>query len=60
MKVCTVDIGHAYLNAERTEADGEDIVMEIEPFLVLVLQKVAPEVYPIRRQVDWQAVLQVE
>ena len=45
-RVCTVDIGHAYLNAERTEADGEDIVMEIEPFLVLVLQKVAPEVIP--------------
>jgi hypothetical protein len=45
-RVCTLDIGHAYLNAERTEADGEDIIMEIEPYLVSVLKKEAPEVIP--------------
>ena len=41
-----MDIGGAYLNVDRSESDGEEIVMEIEPFLVSILPKVAPEVIP--------------
>jgi len=37
--VGSIDIGHAYLNAERTEADGEEIIMEVEPFLVDLLPR---------------------
>jgi hypothetical protein len=45
-RVCAIDIGSAYLNAERSDAEGEEVVMEIEPFLVRILSKVAPEVTP--------------
>ena len=45
-KVCAVDIGGAYLNAERESAEGEEIIMELEPMLVSILSKVAPEVKP--------------
>jgi len=45
-KVCAVDIGGAYLNAERESAEGEEIIMELEPMLVTILAKVAPEVKP--------------
>ena len=45
-KVCVVDIGGAYLNADRESAEGEEVIMELEPMLVSILAKVAPEVKP--------------
>ena len=45
-KVRTVDIGGAYLNAERNADAGEEIIMELEPMLVSILAKVAPEIKP--------------
>lgn len=46
-KVCAIDIGGgAYLNAERVSEVGEEIIMELEPMLVEILAKVAPEVVP--------------
>ena len=39
-----IDIGGAYLNAERTE--GEAVIMELEPLLVRILTKIAPEIKP--------------
>lgn len=45
-KVCAVDIGGAYLNADRNSEDGEEIIMELEPLLVSILDKVAPEIKP--------------
>lgn len=45
-KVCAVDIGGAYLNADRDSADGEEIIMELEPMLVSILAKVAPDIKP--------------
>lgn len=44
--VSTVDIGGAYLNAERNSAEGEEVVMELEPMLVRILAKVTPGVKP--------------
>ena len=40
-RVASVDSGRAYLNADRKESDSEEIVMEIEPFLVSMQSKVA-------------------
>jgi hypothetical protein len=45
-KVATVDIGGAYLNADRKNTVGEEIIMEIEPLLVAILSRIAPEVKP--------------
>jgi hypothetical protein len=45
-KVAAVDIGGAYLNADRVCAEGDEIIMELEPLLVSILGKVAPEVKP--------------
>jgi hypothetical protein len=45
-KACAIDIGGAYLNAERVSPVGEEIIMELEPMLVSILAKVAPEVKP--------------
>ena len=45
-KVAVADIGGAYLNAERTSKAGEEIIMELEPMLVSILKKIAPEVIP--------------
>jgi hypothetical protein len=45
-KICAIDIGGAYLNAERVCEAGEEIVMELEPRLVGILSKIAPEVQP--------------
>jgi len=42
-KAAAIDIGGAYLNAERT---GEEVFMELEPGLAKILAKVAPEVRP--------------
>eukprot|EP00392_Amoebophrya_sp_AT5.2_P019502 g20358.t1 len=42
-KIAAIDIGGAYLNAEMT---GEEVVMELEPFLTKLLSQVAPEVVP--------------
>jgi hypothetical protein len=42
-KAVAIDIGGAYLNAERT---GEEVIMELEPGLADILKKVAPEVAP--------------
>lgn len=44
-KVGAIDIGGAYLNAER-DPSGEEVIMELEPTLVKILAKVAPEVEP--------------
>ena len=41
-----VDIGGAYLNADRNSEEGEEIIMELEPMLVSILSKFAPEVKP--------------
>ena len=56
-KVCAVDIGGAYLNAERESAEGEEVIMELEPMLVAILAKVAPEVKPF---IDEKGRLMVE
>ena len=45
-KVCAIDIGGAYLNAERVCEEGEEIIMELEPVLVNILKKIQPEVEP--------------
>jgi hypothetical protein len=45
-QVCAVDIGGAYLNAERDSSNGEEIIMELEPLLVNILAKVAPDIKP--------------
>jgi hypothetical protein len=45
-KVCAIDIGGAYLNADRNSAEGEEVIMELEPMLVGILSKVAPEIKP--------------
>ena len=45
-KVWAIDIGGAYLNADRTSEDGEEIIMELEPLLVSILAKVAPSIKP--------------
>jgi len=45
-KVCAIDIGGAYLNADRESAEGEEVIMELEPMLVAILAKVAPEIKP--------------
>jgi hypothetical protein len=45
-QVCAVDIGGAYLNADRTSDAGDEIIMELEPMLVGILAKVAPEIKP--------------
>jgi hypothetical protein len=45
-KVCAIDIGGAYLNADRNSAEGEEVIMELEPMLVTILARVAPEVKP--------------
>jgi hypothetical protein len=45
-KVCALDIGAAYLNAERTSKEGEELIMELEPLLVSILKRIAPEVIP--------------
>jgi hypothetical protein len=45
-KVCAIDIGGAYLNADRVSEDGEEIIMELEPLLVSILSKVAPSIKP--------------
>jgi hypothetical protein len=42
-KAAAIDIGGAYLNAERT---GEEVIMELEPGLTAILKAVAPEVAP--------------
>ena len=42
-KAVAIDIGGAYLNAERS---GEDVIMELEPLLAKILAKIAPEVKP--------------
>jgi hypothetical protein len=44
-KVGAIDIGGAYLNAER-DPTGEEVIMELEPMLVSILAKVAPEIKP--------------
>jgi hypothetical protein len=44
-KVGAIDIGGAYLNAER-DPSGEEVIMELEPMLVSILAKVAPEIKP--------------
>ena len=45
-KVCAIDIGGAYLNADRNSAEGEEVIMGLEPMLVAILGKVAPEIKP--------------
>jgi hypothetical protein len=45
-KVCAVDIGGAYLNAERVCDEGDEIVMELEPMLVAILAKHEPQIKP--------------
>ena len=45
-RVCAIDIGGAYLNADRKSEDGEEIIMELEPLLVTILAKVAPSIKP--------------
>jgi hypothetical protein len=45
-KIAVVDIGGAYLNAERTNKAGEEIIMEVEPLLVSILARIAPEIIP--------------
>jgi hypothetical protein len=45
-KLCAIDIGGAYLNAERVCEEGDEVIMELEPMLVGILKKMAPEVKP--------------
>jgi hypothetical protein len=59
-KACCIDIGGAYLNAERTESDGEEIIMEIEPYLTSILSQVAPEVTPYVDAVTGKLYVKVE
>jgi hypothetical protein len=42
--VCAIDIGGAYLNAERVCEEGDEIVMELEPMLVAILAKHEPQI----------------
>ena len=44
--ISAVDIGGAYLNADRDSAKGEEVIMELEPMLVSILSKMAPEIKP--------------
>jgi hypothetical protein len=44
--ICAVDIGGAYLNAERVCEEGDEIVMELEPMLVAILAKHEPQIKP--------------
>jgi hypothetical protein len=45
-KVCAIDIGGAYLNADRVCEEGDEIVMELEPMLVAILAKHEPLIKP--------------
>ena len=45
-KLCAIDIGGAYLNAERVCEEGDEVIMELEPMLVGILKKMAPEMKP--------------
>jgi hypothetical protein len=45
-KVCAIDIGGAYLNADRVCEEGDEIVMELEPMLVAILAKHEPQIKP--------------
>ena len=45
-RVCAIDIGGAYLNADRDSKEGEEVIMELEPSLVRILAMVAPQIKP--------------
>jgi hypothetical protein len=45
-KVCVIDIGGAYLNADRSCEEGDEIIMELEPIIVKILAKIAPDIVP--------------